>query len=176
MIVATAIKINKATRLAIQIDGPITLVPDGAFNGNAVLIENSNDVKLFSSNGLGAITGEGYITRKGEAHQNARLIRFTTYSHVTVHDLLLVDSPTFHLVFNRVSNLHVYQMTIRGPAVGGTDGIDLQCADNCYLHHIQVTNRDECISVKSPSQNALIEDIYCNQKWRHVDWFGNRRW
>lgn len=163
MIVATAIKINKAAGLAIQIDGLITLVPDGAFDGNAVLIENSNDVELFSSNGLGAISGEGYITRKGEAHQNARLIRFTTCSHVTVHDLLLVDSPTFHLVFNGVSNLHVYQMTIRGPNVGGTDGIDLQCADNCYLHHIQVTNRDECISVKSPSQNALIEDIYCNQ-------------
>jgi rhamnogalacturonan hydrolase len=163
MIVATAVRINKAAGLAIQMDGLITLVPDGAFSGNAVLIENSNDVELFSSNGLGAISGQGYITIKGKARQNAWLIRFTTCSHVTVHDLLLVDSPTFHLVFNGVSNLHVYQMTIRGADVGGTDGIDLQCADNCYLHHIQVTNKDGCISVKSPSQNTLIEDIYCNQ-------------
>jgi rhamnogalacturonan hydrolase len=66
-------------------------------------------------------------------------------------------------VFNDVSNLEAYHITIRGPDLGGTDGVDLICTDNCYLHDIEVTNRDECISVKSPSQNVLIEDIYCNQ-------------
>lgn len=33
---------------------------------------------------------------------------------------------------------------------------------NLHLHDIEVTNRDECISVKSPSSNLLIEDIICN--------------
>lgn len=46
--------------------------------------------------------------------------------------------------------------------MGGTDGIDLVCTDNCYLHDFEVTNRDECVSVKSPSQNVLIENAYCN--------------
>jgi Glycosyl hydrolases family 28 len=59
--------------------------------------------------------------------------------------------------------MEAYHITIRGPNMGGTDGIDVACADNCYLHHITVTNRDECVCVKSPSQNVLIEDIYCNQ-------------
>lgn len=27
----------------------------------------------------------------------------------------------------------------------------------------QVTNRDECVSVKSPSHNALVENLVCNQ-------------
>ena len=49
-----------------------------------------------------------------------------------------------------------------GPNIGGTDGIDLECTDNCYVHDSEVTNQDECVSVKSPSQNALIEDMYCN--------------
>ena len=38
----------------------------------------------------------------------------------------------------------------------------MQCTDNCYLHDSEITNRDECVSVKSPSENALIEDFYCN--------------
>ena len=25
-----------------------------------------------------------------------------------------------------------------------------------------VTNKDECVTVKSPSKNVLIENIYCN--------------
>lgn len=28
---------------------------------------------------------------------------------------------------------------------------------------MQVTNRDECVSVKSPSHHALVENLVCNQ-------------
>lgn len=59
--------------------------------------------------------------------------------------------------------MEAYHITVRGPDIGGTDGIDVICTDNCYMHDIEVTNRDECISVKSPSQNILIEEVYCNQ-------------
>jgi rhamnogalacturonan hydrolase len=69
----------------------------------------------------------------------------------------------FRLVFNDVSNMEAYHITVQGPNLRGTGGIDVICTDNCYLHHIEVTNRDECISVKTPSQNVLIEDIFCNQ-------------
>jgi len=146
-----------------QIDGLITLTATGSFGGNAIVIKNAVDVEVFSSNGQGAINGQGYITRITTSGQNARLFRFITSTNVAIHDIIFVDSPTFHLVFNTVSNLEAYHLTIRGPNKGGTDGIDLECADNCYLHDLEVTNRDECISVKSPSQNVLIEDIYCNQ-------------
>jgi hypothetical protein len=27
----------------------------------------------------------------------------------------------------------------------------------------QVTNRDECVSIKSPSNHALVENLVCNQ-------------
>lgn len=162
-IVATGVVLNKGTAFAFQIDGLITLTSDGSFSGNAIVIENASDVEVFSSNALGAINGQGYITRLTDSSQNARLFRFISSTCVSIHDIILVDSPTFHLIFNDVSNLEAYQITIRGPNQGGTDGIDLICTDNCYLHDIEVTNRDECISVKTPSQNVLIEDVYCNQ-------------
>jgi rhamnogalacturonan hydrolase len=161
--VATGAVLNKGSAYVLQIDGLITLTADGSFGGNAIVIENASDIEVFSSNGLGAINGQGYITRSTSSGQNARLFRFISCSYVSIHDIIFVDSPTFHLVFNGVSNLEAYQITIRGPSIGGTDGIDLICDDNCYLHHIEVTNRDECISVKSPSNNVLIEEVYCNQ-------------
>jgi rhamnogalacturonan hydrolase len=155
--------LNAGSAFAIQLDGLITLSSSGSFSGNAIVIKNGNDVEFFSSNGKGAINGQGYIARKTSSGQNARLLRFLSCENVSVHDIILVDSPTFHLVFGSVSNLEAYHITIRGPNKGGTDGIDLSCTDNCYLHHIEVTNRDECISVKTPSANVLIEEIYCNQ-------------
>ncbi|TVY51695.1 Rhamnogalacturonase A, partial [Lachnellula cervina] len=160
---ATGVALNKGSAYAFQIDGLITLTADGSFGGNAIVIENASDVEVFSSNGLGAINGQGYLHRISASSQNARLFRFISCSYISIHDIILVDSPTFHLVFNSVSNLEAYQLTIRGPSIGGTDGIDLICDDNCYLHHIEVTNRDECISVKTPSNNVLIEEVYCNQ-------------
>lgn len=161
--VQTGVTLSGGSAFAIQIDGLIILTSDGDFGGNAIVIEKSSDVEVFSSNAEGAINGQGYIERITSSGQNARLMRFITVSDLSVHDLIFVDSPTFHLVFNGVSNLEAYQITVRGPDLGGTDGIDLTCSDNCYLHDIEVTNRDECISVKSPSENVLIEDIYCNQ-------------
>jgi rhamnogalacturonan hydrolase len=161
--VKTGVVLNKGSAYALQIDGLITLTCDGSFSGNAIVIENASDVEVFSSNALGAINGQGYITRLTSSGQNARLFRFISCTSISIHDLIFVDSPTFHLVFNFVSNMEAYHITIRGPNIGGTDGIDLVCSGNCYLHHITVTNRDECVCVKSPSKNVLIEDIYCNQ-------------
>lgn len=159
---ATGVTLSGGSSWAFQLDGLITLTADGSFGGNAIVIEKGNDIEFFSSNNLGAINGQGYLARKNTSGQNARLLRFITVSDLSVHNLLLIDSPTFHLIFNGVSNLELFYLTIRGPDIGGTDGVDLICTDNCYIHDIEVTNRDECVSVKSPSQNVLIEDAYCN--------------
>lgn len=35
--------------------------------------------------------------------------------------------------------------------------------DNYWIHDVEVTNRDECVTVKSPSTNILVERIWCNQ-------------
>lgn len=159
---AKGVILSGASGWALRLDGLITLTQNGAFNGNAFVIENGNDIEIYSSNNQGAINGQGYLTRISQGTQNARLMRFISVSNLSVHNLILVDSPTFHLIFNEVSNLEAYYLTIRGPDIGGTDGIDLICTSNCYIHDFEVTNRDECVSVKSPSANVLIENAYCN--------------
>lgn len=35
--------------------------------------------------------------------------------------------------------------------------------DNHWVHDVMVTNRDECVTVKSPATNILVEQIWCNQ-------------
>lgn len=159
---STGVTLSGASGWAFQLDGLITLTTDGDFGGNAIVIENGDDIEFFSSNNLGAINGQGYVMRRDGTDQNARLLRFISVSNLSVHNVILIDSPVFHLIFNEVSNLDCYYITIRGADVGATDGIDLICTDNCHIHDFEVTNRDECVSVKTPSNNVLIEDAYCN--------------
>lgn len=79
-----------------------------------------------------------------------------------MHDLILVDSPKFHLVFDFAENLEVYHITVRGADLGSYDGVDV-VGTNYHVHDIEVTNRDECVSVKSPTNHALVENLLCNQ-------------
>lgn len=71
-------------------------------------------------------------------------------------------APEFHLVVQEGSNGEIYNMAIRGGNLGGSDGIDISGV-NHWVHDVEVTNRDECVTVKSPAQNFLIERIWCNQ-------------
>lgn len=67
----------------------------------------------------------------------------------SVHDIRLVDSPAFHLIFDTCSNGEVYNVIIRGGNLGGLDGIDVW-GFNMWIHDIEVTNKDECVTVKNP--------------------------
>ncbi|KAI5838299.1 pectin lyase fold/virulence factor [Morchella snyderi] len=162
-LISTGVVLNAGSNWAFQLDGLITLDVEGSFSGNAIVIKRATNLEMYSSNGKGAIQGNGYQVRISGSSQNARLLRFMNCTNYSVHDLFLIDSPTFHLIHNNAVNMETYHITIRGGNKGGLDGLDLICDSNCYLHHIEVTNRDECISVKTPSKNVLIEDIYCNQ-------------
>ncbi|KAJ0269909.1 hypothetical protein COL940_012080 [Colletotrichum noveboracense] len=78
---------------------------------------------------------------------------------VDLHDLILVDSPKFHIVFDFAVNLEAYHLTIRGANLGSYDWVDV-VGTNYWIHDIEVTNRDECVSVKSPSNHALVENLH----------------
>lgn len=79
------------------------------------------------------------------------------------------------------SNGEAYNMVIRGGDWGGLDGVDVW-GTNIWVHDVRippipifpstlltshptqiaVTNKDECVTVKSPSSNILVENIHCN--------------
>lgn len=64
-------------------------------------------------------------------------------------------------MLDTVTNGEVYNLIIRGGNKGGLDGIDVSGA-NVWLHDIEVSNRDECVTIKNPAQYMLVENIYCN--------------
>ena len=82
--------------------------------------------------------------------------------------LLTVSRNSYSKAYNRmtirvsthVSNTPACDDTLASQAanLGATDGIDVD-GTNLYLHDIEVTNRDECISIKSPMKDATIERI-----------------
>jgi rhamnogalacturonan hydrolase len=73
----------------------------------------------------------------------------------------LVGAPAFHFLRNKCANGEVYNLTLRGGDHGSLGGIDIISA-NVYVHDVVVTNKDECITVKSLSLHLLIEQVYCN--------------
>lgn len=105
--------------------------------------------------------GNGYEIHAQGSRSGARILRLYKVTDFSVHDLVLVDSPAFHFSMDTCTNGEVYNMAIRGGDWGGLDGIDVW-SNNIWIHDVMVTNKDECVTVKSPSKNILIENIYCN--------------
>jgi len=54
-----------------------------------------------------------------------------------VHDLYLIDSPKFHIVFDFGVNIEAYHLTIRGADLGSYDGVDV-VSTNFWIHDIEV--------------------------------------
>ncbi|KAH7339051.1 putative endo-rhamnogalacturonase F [Rhizoctonia solani] len=169
-LLSSTVLLNGASNWAFQLDGLITVdysaYVSGAVSGNALVFQRMNEFELYSSNGKGAIQGQGYLYRLRPNQDGRsgwpRLLRVHISSNFSVHDIKLVDAPSFHLVVGEAVNAEVHRITIRGGNQGGLDGVDIS-GTNYHVHHVEVTNRDECICVKSPSKQATIENIRCNQ-------------
>ncbi|KAJ5912397.1 CAZyme family GH28 [Penicillium tannophilum] len=135
---------------------------DSEFLLDVFVIVNAVDFEFYSSNGKGALQGQGYIYRNLDNTDRPRLVRLISPTNASVHDLILVDSPKFHIILDFAVNVEAYHLTIRGANLGSYDGIDA-IGTNYWIHDSEVTNRDECVSVKSPSHHALVENLVCNQ-------------
>ncbi|EDO04556.1 hypothetical protein SS1G_07039 [Sclerotinia sclerotiorum 1980 UF-70] len=144
---STWVTLSGGKAWAINLEGVIFRT--GTAGGHMIVIENSTDFELYSSRSSGAIQGYGYVF-----HAQG------TYGFA-IHDIALVDSPAFHLILDTVQNGEVYNMIIRGGNEGGLDGIDVW-GFNVHIHDVEVTNKDECVTVKNPSNHMLIENIHCN--------------
>lgn len=90
--------------------------------------------------------GYGYVFH-AEGTYGPRLLRLYEVVDFSVHDIALVDSPAFHFTMDTCSNGEVYNMIIRGGNEGGLDGVDVW-GTNIWIHDVEVTNKDECVTVK----------------------------
>ena len=69
--------------------------------------------------------------------ERPRLVRLISPTNTSVHDLLLIDSPKFHLILDFATNVEAYHLTIRGGNLGSYDGIDA-IGTNYYIHDNEV--------------------------------------
>ncbi|PYH70896.1 rhamnogalacturonase A precursor [Aspergillus vadensis CBS 113365] len=156
---AEDIELKHGQSSAIQLDGVIMRGHRGSYQ--MILIRDCNDFEFFSGNSRGAIQGFGYEYLQNDTY-GERLLRIQEVSNFSVHGFALVDSPSYYIVLDTVSSGEVYNILIRGvTSVGATDAIDVW-GENMWFHDIEVSNGDECVTVKSPAHNYLIENIYCN--------------
>ncbi|KAJ5681438.1 uncharacterized protein N7477_001378 [Penicillium maclennaniae] len=155
----TWVTLTGGSSTAIRIDGIIYRT--GTDGGNMIFIEHTTDFELFSSTSEGAVQGWGYEFHREGSLSGPRILRMYEVTDFSVHDLALVDAPAFHFSMDTCENGEVYNMAIRGGNSGGLDGIDVW-STNIWVHDVMVTNKDECVTVKSPSKNILVENIYCN--------------
>jgi rhamnogalacturonan hydrolase len=61
--------------------------------------------------------------------------------------VLPILAAAFHLILDTVTNGEIYNVIIRGGDEGGLDGIDVW-GINVWIHDVEVTNKDECVTVK----------------------------
>jgi len=125
-----------------------------------IFIEHTTDFEFYSSTSKGAVQGYGYVFHAAGTY-GPRILRLYEVVNFSVHDIALVDAGAFHFTMDTCSNGEVYNMIIRGGNEGGLDGIDVW-GTNIWIHDIEVTNKDECVTVKSPASYILVESIYCN--------------
>ncbi|RDL37055.1 Glycoside hydrolase family 28 protein [Venustampulla echinocandica] len=155
---STWVSMSGGTGWAFQLDGVIYRT--GTAGGNMIVVDKATDFEFYSSTSKGAIQGNGYIFHADNKY-GPRIIRFVQTKNFSIHDVILVDAPAFHFVMDTCSNGEVYNMIIRGGNRGGLDGIDIW-GSNIHVHDVEVSNKDECVDIKSPSSNMLIENINCN--------------
>lgn len=130
---ATWVTMSGGSAWALQIDGIITRT--GTAGGNMILVEHASDVEVFSSTGKGAVQGNGYVFHQQGSLSGPRILRVVQTDRFSVHDLIFVDSPSFHFSIDTCTNGEVYNMAIRGGDHGGLDGIDVWSA-NMWIHDV----------------------------------------
>lgn len=148
----TWVTLSGGSAWALQIDGIIYRT--GTDSGNMIMIEHSSDFELLSSTSSGAVQGLGYEFHKDDDTSGPRLLRLYEVTDFSVHDFILVDSPVFHFSMDTCYNGEVYNMAIRGGNEGGLDGIDVW-SENIWIHDVEVTNKDECVTVKVRSSTMI---------------------
>ncbi|KAH6647824.1 pectin lyase fold/virulence factor, partial [Truncatella angustata] len=152
------VALSGGTGVSINLEG--TIYRMSTAGGNMIAVSQTTDFEFYSANSKGAIQGYGYqLNTKGAS--GPRLIRLIDVTNFSLHDIALVDAPVFHLTLDSCTNGEVYNTIIHGASEGGLDGIDVW-GSNIWLHDVEVSNKDECVTVKNPANNILVEQVHCN--------------
>lgn len=144
-----------------QIDGTITIAFNTALSGTMIQWSNCDSITL---TGSGKILGQGSFWRPNndlsKYPNRPRLLRFQNCNNCKISGVTLNNSPMFHLTVIGNNNV-VSNMVVDADIIGETDAFDMS-GNNNYVHNVVVTNGDECVTVKSPTDGFIAENIVCH--------------
>jgi polygalacturonase len=133
--------------------------PDGSDNA-LVNVSDASDVTL---EGGGVIDGSGAgwwdlvrsARQAGEPETlRPRLVAFDRCSHVRVDGVTLENSPSFHLVVRRCSDVAITNLSVTAPADSpNTDGIDVISSQDVQITGCTVDSGDDDIALKAPQED-----------------------
>lgn len=120
---------------------------------------NATDLRL---SGEGTIDGQGaawWTAAKANPHfHRPNLVRFALCQRVEVVGVTLTNSPMFHLVPVRCTNVTIHHVAIRSPAHSpNTDGID-PSGSHIRIEDCTIDAGDDNIAIK-PDKTAINNDI-----------------
>jgi rhamnogalacturonan hydrolase len=145
----------------VQLDGTITLAFNTKLGGYMIDWQHCSNIVL---SGSGKINGQGNLWRpNGDLSKypsRPRLVRFLNCNNCKISGIHLNNAPMFHLVVNGNNN-EVHNVVVTADIIGETDAFDIS-GDNNYVHDVEVTNGDECVTVKTPTNGFRAENIICH--------------
>jgi len=145
----------------VQIDGTITVAFNTRLAGTMIEWNNCHTITL---KGSGQILGQGSLWRPNRDLSKypgrPRLLRFQNCNSCKISGLLLNNSPMFHLTLIGNDN-EIFRIVVTADNIGETDAFDIS-GNNNYVHDVEVTNGDECVTVKNPTTNFLAENVICH--------------
>jgi len=144
-----------------QLDGTITLAYNTNLGGYMIDFQHCSNIVL---TGKGKIYGQGNLWRpNGDLSKypgRPRLVRFSNCNDCKISGIQLINAPMFHLVVIGNNN-EIHNVVVTADIIGETDAFDIS-GNNNYVHDVEVTNGDECVTIKTPTDGFLAENIVCH--------------
>ena len=91
------------------------------------------------------------------------MLRIDRSTNVKVLNLKLINSPFWTIVPTHSDGIEVGHVVIDNTKHSpNTDGVEPMWSTNVHLHDLDITNGDDCITIKSGSSNILAERLRCD--------------
>lgn len=147
------------TNVNLQLDTLATLqgsgnMSDYTVNGKLADLIGGTALSNVSITGKGVIDGNGSVWwsvffSSGGTLSRPRLIYLTACTNVTLQDITLQNSPSFHFVPNQCTTVTVNNVKINAPASSpNTDGIDPANSTGVTITNCTISDGDDCIAIK----------------------------
>jgi polygalacturonase len=136
--------------------------------GAFITVEHADN---FEIRGAGTIDGSGeawwhhvnkpsYYTAGAVLIPRPRLVAIEDGKDVWVHDVKLTNSPTFHLVPRRCTNVLIEHVTIEAPEKApNTDAIDPSNCKGVIIRNCTLDVGDDDVAIKSGGKGPACDDI-----------------